>query len=200
MLITRNKDPPNNEVWKKKSRTISFFISKGMLNITGTHGWITAWGFIGILRLKRGLRRNVRVLASRNVVAQGTDWDKIFVLNSVEWVLLVGLCSWPTFSETVDKSDVTLYGPDSHSAPRSTQWSKVKTQRGKKKNNTLPKYLQHDSNSDGLHKVLWRFYDSRRCFSKAVFFFFLLSLLGKYTKPVNWFCKANMTGMSLKTH
>ena len=133
LLIAHNKDPPNNEGWKKKSQTISFFFSKGMLNMSGTHGWITAWGFIGILRLKRGLRRNVRVLALRNVVAQGTDWAKVFVLNPVKRALFVGQCSWPTFSETVEKSDVTLYGTDSHVAPRSTQWSKVKTQQEKRK-------------------------------------------------------------------
>lgn len=94
------------------------FISKGMLNMAGMHGWITVWGFIVILRLKRWTT-GTWGLWHQGMWLYRHGRGKVFILH---WN---GPCSfsslfWPRFNETVPKSDVTLYGQDSHVAAHST--------------------------------------------------------------------------------
>lgn len=72
----------NERVQRKRCLFMCLYF-KGIWNMLSTRSWITHWGFIVILGA-------VRFAASRNVVAQHTDWWSVCSAQQTCWPTLAG--------------------------------------------------------------------------------------------------------------
>lgn len=142
----------------------------------------------------------MRALAWRNVVAQSSDWGKVFHCKN-------GFCSFGS------AADLDLEGRYEKKLWHYIIWAGIscgslfhtvkQSKDTQGKNHSVLKYLQCDSNSDSLNRVLGRFPDSKHSifprlffspvdYISSLFYFFFPELFGGWTHGGSCSCGVTM--------